>query len=165
MLGLGLAAALVLGACSASTPTPSSSSAPASVAQIEPSADASSQPSGVSAAPHAGQTDTEWGRIWDTLPGAFPLYPGAAPAEEAASGPVSATFAVEGPDAKTVVTWMQMELERAAFSTRALTGPLEDGSFVIGSIGAGDCRVEVAVAPLGGLTTVTVRYGAACPSP
>ena len=60
---------------------------------------------------------------------------------------------------------MRTELERAAYSTEALNGPLEDGSFVLAAIGAGACRVEVAVAPRGGLTTVTVRYGAACPSP
>lgn len=160
--GLGLAASLILGACSPTTPTASPSSAPSSVASVEPSADASSSPS---TAPQAGQTDTDWGRIWDTLPAAFPVYPGATPAEEAETGPVSATFALEGQNARTVATWMQAELERAAYSTEALTGPLEDGSFVLESIGTAGCRVEVAVAPLGGLTTVTVRYGAACPSP
>lgn len=162
---LGLAASLVLGACSPTTPTPSSSSAPASVASVEPSAEASSSPSASNAVPAAGQTDTDWGRIWDSLPAAFPVYQGATPAEEAETGPVSATFALEGADAKTVATWMQTELERAAYRTEALTGPLEDGSFVLASTGTVGCRIEVAVAPLGGLTTVTVRYGAACPTP
>jgi hypothetical protein len=160
--GLGLALALVLGACSSTTPTSSSTSAPASVV---PAATSTAAGGAGSSGPAAGQTDTGWGRIWDTLPIAFPVYPGAAPAEEAATGPASATFALNGPDARTILTWMRTELERAAYSTEALNGPLEDGSFVLGSIGGGDCRVEVAVAPLGGLTTVTVRYGAACPSP
>ena len=61
---------------------------------------------------------------------------------------------------------MRSELERATYGTEALTGPLEDGSYVLDSTGsAPGCRVQVSVAPLGGLTTVTVRYGAACPAP
>jgi hypothetical protein len=164
-LRLGLAASLILAACSPSTPTPTSSSPPPSVASVEPSVDVSSSPIGSSPAPQVGQTDTDWGRIWDTLPATFPVYPGATPAQEAETGPVSATFALTGQDAKTVATWMQAELERAAYSTEALTGPLEDGSFVLDSIATAGCRVEVAVAPLGGLTTVSVRYGGACPGP
>ena len=155
---LGLAAALILGACSPTTPIAS----PSGPASVEPSPAPSSTSS---SAPQAGQTDTDWGRIWDTVPAAFPVYPGATPAEEAETGPVSATFALTGRDAKTVATWTQTELERAAYTTEALTGPLEDGSFVLESIGTAGCRVEVAAAPLGSLTTVTVRYGAACPSP
>lgn len=142
----------------------SASAVPTGTASLAPAVTAPAA-TGPSVTPATGQTDTDWGRIWDTLPASFPVYPGATPAEEAETGPVSATFALEGPDAKTIATWMQTELERAAFSTEALTGPFEDGSFVLESTGASGCRVEVAVAPLGGLTTVTVRYGAACPSP
>lgn len=120
---------------------------------------------GPSGTPATGQTDTDWGRIWDGLPAAFPVYPGATPAAEAKTGPVTATFGLQGQDAKAVATWMKTELERAAYSTEALNGPLEDGSLVLESIGTAGCRVEVSVAPLGSLTTVTVRYGAACPSP
>lgn len=113
----------------------------------------------------AGQTDTDWGRIWDALPTGFPVYPGATPAEAAETGPVSATLALQEADAKAVATWMRTELERSAYATEAMNGPLEDGSYVLASTGAAGCRVEVVIAPLGGLTTVTVRYGAACPSP
>jgi hypothetical protein len=60
---------------------------------------------------------------------------------------------------------MQQALERASFSTEGLNGPLEDGSFVLDSTGADGCRIQIAVAPLGSVTTITVRYGAACPSP
>lgn len=157
-----LAAALI-GACNPAAPTASPSGAQASVA----SAESSATPSGpiTSPAPAAGQTDTDWGRIWDALPAAFPVYPGATPAEEVETGPVSGAVVVEGRDARTIATWMQAELERAAYATEALNGPLEDGSFVLESVGQADCRVEVAVAPLGGLTTVTVRYAATCPSP
>jgi len=113
----------------------------------------------------AGQTDSKWGRIWDDIPAMFPIYPGAVPAGEAQTGPISATFALDGGDARTIAAWIQTELERAAYRTEALNGPFEDGSFVLESTGAADCRIEVTVAPLGSLTTMTVRYGAACPSP
>jgi hypothetical protein len=165
ILGLGLMAAFALAACGPTTPPPITAG-PSSAPSATPSAEASSPSSGASATPPPGQTDTDWGRIWDTVPFGFPVYPGATPAEEAETGPASAIFALEGADAKTIATWMQTELERATYRTEALNGPLEDGSFVLDSIGsAPDCRVEVAVAPLGGLVTVTVRYGAACPNP
>jgi len=158
----GLATVLLLGACNAVTPTPPPTEPPASIASVPPSATASEP---LSAAPRVGQTDTDWGRIWDELPEAFPVYPGAAPADEAATELVSAAFALESADPRTVATWMQTELERAAYRTEALNGPFEDGSFVLELNGSTECRIEVVVAPLGGLVTVTVRYGAACPSP
>ena len=163
VLAIGLAVILIVGGCDSTTPPPTSE-APASVASVEPTLDGPASP-GASAAPQAGQTDTDWGRIWDELPEAFPVYPGATPADEAATGPVSATFALEGADPRTVATWMQTELERAAYRTEASNGPFEDGSFVLELVGSTECRIEVSVAPLGGLTTVTVRYGAACPNP
>jgi hypothetical protein len=161
-LGTGLATALLLGACDAPTPTPPLAHSPSPTASVEPSAPASVASSG---APQAGQTDTDWGRIWDELPEAFPVYPGATPADEAATEAVSGTFALEGADARIVAAWMQTELERGAYRTEALNGPFEDGSFVLELAGTVDCRIEVSVAPLGGLTMATVRYGAACPSP
>ena len=166
-LAIVIGLSLIVGGCNQASPTPSPNDGPtsaASGASSEPSAPSSSAGASSSALP-AGQTDTDWGPIWDELPAVFPVYPGATPADEAQTGPVSATFALEGQDARMVATWMQTELERAAYRTEALNGPLEDGSFVLQSTGTGDCRIEVAVAPLGGLTTVTVRYGAACPSP
>lgn len=157
-LSAGLAVALAVSACGPASP------ASPSVAASPPAASPrASNPTG--AAAQAGQTDTDWGRIWDTLPEAFPVFPGATPADDSASEVVSATFALEGADARTVVGWMQTELERAMFATEALNGPLEDGGFILDSTGAAECRIQVAVAPLGGLTTVNVRYGAACPAP
>jgi hypothetical protein len=111
------------------------------------------------------QTDTDWGRIWDDVPADFPVYPTAVRSEEAGGGePVSATFTIQGAEAVAdVVGWMQSELELATYSTFALSGPLEDGGYVIDSVGDGDCRLETRIAPAGGVTTVTVRYGADCP--
>ena len=84
--------------------------------------------------------------------------------EEAATGPASAVFVAPQADAADVATWFQGHLEEAAYSTYALSGPLEDGSYVIDSIGQDDdCRTEVTIAPLGGTISVTVRYGAGCP--
>ncbi len=165
IVGLGLIAALVLAACGTTTPTPVTSD-PLSGPSSTPSDVASRPPSDPSGTSPAGQTDTEWGRIWDAAPAGFPIYPGATPAEETKTGPASATFALEGADPRAIATWTQTELERATYRTEALNGPLEDGSFVLELIGSTpDCRVEVAVAPLGGLVTMTVRYGAACPNP
>lgn len=119
---------------------------------------------GESASPSAAisQTDTDWGRIWDALPDAFPRYPGSIPTETGQAGPVSAEFAVPaGPDS--VVTWLRASLQGAGYSTEALSGPLEDGSRVIDSVADGGCRVQTIVTPLSGTTHVTVRFGAACP--
>jgi hypothetical protein len=162
LLGPGLATVLVLAACNGRTPRSSMTEVPASVASEPPSSAASGD---TSEAPPAGQTDTGWGRIWDELPGAFPIYPGSTPADDAATEPVSGTFALDGADARVVATWMQTELERAAYRTEALNGPFEDGSYILELVGIGACRIEVAVGPLGGLTIVSVRYGAACPNP
>lgn len=162
-----VAAVLALGACNgtAQPPGPNGSSAPPPSTQSPPTAAPNPSPGASGSVLPVGQTDSDWGRIWDRLPAAFPVYPGAAPAEAAQTGPVSALLAVPDQATRTVATWMQAELERLGYRTEALNGPLEDGGFVLDSVGDAGCRVEVAVAPLGNLTTLTVRYGAACPSP
>ena len=114
--------------------------------------------------PAVTQTDTEWGRIWDAVPAAFPVYPGSVESEEAGTAePVSATFSVGEGGADEIASRLQSQLELATFSTEALSGPLEDGAFVIDSVGDADCRIETTVKPTGGLTLITVRYGADCP--
>jgi hypothetical protein len=160
-IGLGLAATFALAAC-ASTATSSSPSAEASVASTAPS------PAGVSVGPSggspAGQTDTEWGRIWDTLPSDFPKITGSTPSDEASTGPASATLVVNGDTAKAIATSLQAKLETAGFATVGLSGPLEDGTYVLDSAGAtAGCKVQVTAKPLGSVTTVTILYGAACP--
>ena len=55
-------------------------------------------------------------------------------------------------------------LLQAGYSIEALSGPAEDGSTAIDATGADPaCRVRVTVRPFGGLTLVTILYGAGCP--
>jgi hypothetical protein len=159
VLSAGLALLLLVTACDAGAPSSASNAVSKPPTSTEPSTQ------GSAANGQASQTETDWGRIWDGLPEAFPVYPGATLADDTATEVVSATFALQGADARAVVSWMRTELERSMFATEALNGPLEDGSFVLESTGESGCRTQIAVAPLGGLTTVGVRYGAACPAP
>ncbi|HYH94053.1 MAG TPA: hypothetical protein VD763_12905 [Candidatus Saccharimonadales bacterium] len=160
-----LALALIAVACGpgggTSAPTGTNIPTAAPVASATPVA-ASDGPA--SAAPSTGQTDTDWGRIWDAVPPGFPTYPGSTPAEDAGIDGVSAVWALEGGDPAEIASWFQAALEGATYSTDALSGPLEDESFLLESVGAGDCRIAVQVTPTGGLTLVTVKYGAACPN-
>jgi hypothetical protein len=167
------AAVLTLAACGSgnSTTTNAPSVAPSVAPPAAPSAAApgAAESPGASAPPPGAaagtQSDTEWGRIWDDVPPGFPTYPGSTVADDSSPEPVSATYAIAGGEgAEQIASWMQAALETATFSTEALSGPLEDGSFVLDSVGDGECRIQVVVAPLGGLTFVTVRYGAACPA-
>jgi len=151
-----LAMALALTACSPTAPTAGPSVAPTAPVVSAP---ASSAPT---AAPLTSQTDTAWGRIWDDLPAGFPVFPTATIADDATSEPVSGVFAIPDGDPAEVIAWMQAALETATYSTEALSGPFEDGSVTLESVGDGDCRIETVVAPMGGLSLMTIRYGAAC---
>ena len=130
-----------------------------------PSIQASTEPA--SAAPSAStvtQSDTAWGRIWDTLPTTFPSIPGATVSEEAATGAASAVLTVNGQSPKDVAALMQRLLSGSGYSTIGLTGPLENGGYVVDMAGRPQgCKVQVTVAPTGSVTTVTVLYGATCP--
>ena len=162
-----LTLAVLLAACGSGGQTPAP--APSGTASVEPGPTASAVASSPAASAPASaatvtQTDTEWGRIWDAVPPGFPRFPGSVPADGAIPDPVSATFSVANDDTAEIAAWMQGALETATFSTESLSGPLEDGSFILESVGDGDCRLQVAVAPMGGLTFLIVRYGAACPN-
>lgn len=152
---LGLATACVP-ASTSSLPSESAGSSPAGTPDSSGGASAD--------APAVGQTDTSWGRIWDEVPQAFPLFPGGLPAG-GTSESVSAALTLEGVEPRDVATWMQAQLEGSTFTTEGLNGPLEDGSFVLDAVGSGGCRVQVRAAPLGSLTSLIVRYGAECPAP
>ena len=153
------AAALVIAGCGPTqTGSPTPATAPSPAASINAGSPAPSGGTG-------SQTDTEWGRIWDSVPAGFPRFPGSTIADDASPEPASVRYAIAGGgDPADIASWMQSALETSTFSTQALSGPLEDGSFVLDSVGEGDCKIRVTVAPMGGLIFVTVLYGAACPN-
>jgi hypothetical protein len=156
-------AGVVAGCLSQSNPSPSVAQAtPTPPAATSPLATATLSASPIAPPPGVGVTETDWGTIWDALPPGFPRYPGSTPTET--GGPAaSATLDVPA-DVPTATTWLQAELERAGFSTLSLSGPAEDGSMEIESMGPTDrCLVRTTVAPLGGSTIVTILYGAYCP--
>jgi hypothetical protein len=160
-IGLVAALAIALAACSSagSPALPSPSSPPAIAATPTTSAAAASN-----AGSATSQSDTDWGRIWDSLPPGFPSIPGSTPSDEAASGPASAIFTVNGDSAKAIATALQTQLAAAAYTTVALGGPLEDGTYTLDMTGQpAGCMLQVRAAPLGGVTTVTILYGATCP--
>jgi hypothetical protein len=159
--------ALLVAACAASSgpsaptqpslaPGPSLTPPPSSEATQRPATSASASQSGAV----AGQTDTDWGRIWDTLPPSFPRYPGAKPSEP--TGPASATLVIPS-DVQTATSWMKAALDAGEWAT-IIGGPLEDGSMALDSVGPADnCQVNTRIAKVGGLTIMTILYGASCP--
>ena len=155
VIGLSVLAAIALAACS-SAGSSSSPSPSALRTAVTPAAAASSLAA-------TGQSDTDWGRIWDSLPSGFPTIAGSTPSEEAASGPASATFTVSGNAAKTIATTLQTQLLAAGYATVALGGPLEDGTYTLDMTGQpAGCMLQVRGAPRGSVTTVTILYGATC---
>jgi hypothetical protein len=157
VLGLLTSVALALAACSsAGASTTPGASSPAAVASTPSSAAADGSST-------TSQTDTDWGRIWDSLPKDFPAIAGSTP-DDAAAGPASAVLVVPGDVAKTVATSLQTRLEAVGYTTTGLGGPLEDGTYTLDMTGPStDCMLQVTASPTGGLTTVTILYGAACP--
>ena len=111
-----------------------------------------------------GQTETEWGRIWDTPPAGFPVFPEATLSEEAATGPATAVYVAEGAKPAAIATWYQDAFSAAGFFTDSLSGPFEDGGYILEASGDDPaCRLSLTIAPLGGTVGLTLLYGAACP--
>jgi hypothetical protein len=161
------ATAIALVACGPSGTTGNGGSTAQTAASGQPGQPpASLQSEPLSAEPGASgsitQTDAEWGRIWDALPAGFPRYPGATPADDAAAAPASARYEVSGSDPEEIAAWLQAAMETARFSTD-VSGPLEDGTMTLDSVGDAGCRIQTTIAPLGGMTFVTVLYGSDCP--
>jgi len=156
-----VSATLLLVACAPAAPSGTPASAPPPAPSAAGSPAASTVPS---AAAEVGQTDTEWGRIWDTLPSSFPQIPGARPSDEAAGSPVSAAFVIAGDVARLVAAALVTQLATAGLPTAGLGTPLEDGSYTLDATGStGGCKAQLTIKPMGGETFVTVLYGAACP--
>lgn len=153
--------ALVLAACGGTgTPTPRTTPTPSPPAPTD-------VPGGGdrTRTPTPGTFTIAWGTAWDALPPGFPVPAGAKPADpgDPADGPVSGAFVTAGtPD--DVARAMQNGLGMAGYSTEALSGPFEDGSLVIDSVGVDPaCRVQARVRERGGMTMITVLFGASCP--
>lgn len=159
LLLLALAAFVVACGGTGASPTTGDPSDPPTV--VPSSASSSVAPS---SAPALSQSDTTWGRIWDGVPAGFPRFAGARSADDATPEPVSDAYVVEGGDAAAIASWLQSSMEGATYSTESLSGPLEDGGFVLDSVGDGGCQIQTTIAPQGGLILVTVLYGADCPA-
>jgi hypothetical protein len=172
-----LATIILVAACSGNGAAPTSAAASAgpsttaspttavSPATASAGADLTPVPGGQTASPiepsGPTQTDTAWGRIWDSVPASFPRVETSTPADSIL-GPVSAGFVVTARPADVTAT-MKHLLESAGYATDQ-SGPLEDGSFVLDSTGApAGCRVQTTLAPQAGSTLMTVLFGAACP--
>jgi hypothetical protein len=158
---ISIVLAVALGGClSTSDPSPPGPNATTtSAATASPARTLSGPPS---VPPGAGTVDTDWGTAWDALPPGFPQYPGSTPTE-IRHEPASAILDVPA-DVPRVTTWLQAALEHAGFSTLSLSGPSEDGSMEIETVGPDTrCRVRTTIAPLGTSTIVTVLYGRFCP--
>ena len=109
------------------------------------------------------QTRTSWGVIWDALPRGFPTPPAAAPTDTGDPDPASATLAVPTTAAATA-EWYRSALPAAGYSIESVSGPYENGGYVIDAVGGSpDCRVQVSLARTGTTTTATILFAAACP--
>lgn len=160
---LALLVGLAVAACS---PVQSNSpSASSTFPDSSPSAAPTDVP-GTSAEPSAAaslptQTDTEWGRIWDDVPAIFPRPPGSLDAEPIERTATSADLSVPaGPDE--TVDFYERGLASLGYAVSS-QGPAEDGSWVIDAGPGGDCKVQLTVKPLSGVTHVSILYGAGCP--
>ena len=141
-------------AASTGTPAPASSSPVVTLVPSDAASPAATQP---------GQSDTDWERIWDDVPGDFPTYPGAHPTETG-EGPASQVLDAGPAAPAAIVDWYKTALAAASYKAVSDDGPREDGSYELIASGGG-CDIRVTAAPLGGSTIITIMYGAGCPFP
>jgi hypothetical protein len=158
--------AVLLSACTTiSDPSPTASPAGPEPTLATGSAGPTAVPTDVGATPPPSlpsQSDTEWARIWDALPEAFPEYPGASPAETG-EGPASAILDVGDTDPAVVAAYYVSALEFAGYHTLSGSEPREDGSIEVEWAGETTCRILITITPMGGTTFVTILYRADCP--
>jgi hypothetical protein len=168
LLGSLVAVLIAAAGCNASSSASSSASVPASSAPAvtaNPTETVVATGAGASESPDVQsngmtQTNTEWGRIWDALPRSFPIYPGSTPTMDVGA-PVSGEFVVPT-NVATATTWTKAALDATGLRT-TVSGPLEDGSMTLDSVGAAGCAAKTTIARTGSVTIMTVLYGANCP--
>lgn len=106
-------------------------------------------------------TETEWGTILDTVPAAFPVFPGAEPADWP-DAPVSGAW-LGGVPAEEMARWYESQLLDQGWAVVEVGGPLEDGSWTVDAwADIPECRLQAVFRPAGESTIITVRYAAAC---
>lgn len=181
-----MAVAVLVGACSASpgasatamptaspeatTPTapasgpvetaaPTASAAP--ITSAPASAGAADMPSEPAPTP-VGMTQTTWGRILNSVPAEFPVFPSAAVADPPPGGAVSGAW-LSTASVSEVDAWYREALTAANWAKVDDGGALEDGSHVLDVQGdLPECKAQVTVEPAGGSTMIAVLYGAGC---
>ena len=151
-----LAVALLAG-CGAAAPT----SPPGTVEPVPTAVPGGRTPSPDPLPEEVTTTETEWGTILDLVPAAFPVYPGAEPADWP-DGPVSAAW-LAGVPAEEMADWYKSALQEQGWATVEMGGPLEDGSWTADAwADIPECRLRVVLHPAGESTIITVLYAAAC---
>jgi hypothetical protein len=110
-----------------------------------------------------GQSETEWGPIWDAVPQSYPVPDGAEPAE-ADQGPVSGAYTVATSVAtpKTLASFYAVALEDGGFGGTGIDGPLEDDSYSVWSSSGYGCDTLVTILPRGEESLITILFGALC---
>ena len=154
--------AILVAGCGSAASTPKPVASPAGSAPVlTPVPGGMASPVvGASIAPPT-TTDTEFGKIFDSLPPSFPRLPGQEPAATGA-GPTSGSFAVNMSvaDARKII---EVSLVSAGW-TVTVGSPLEDGTVVLEARGATPgCKTEVRFTPVSGTVIMSVLYGASCP--
>ncbi len=162
-------AASVIGGCSTlkgtigPTAIPTTSTAPTPSEPTATLTPVPTNPGSTTEPAPSGQTDTDWGRIWDGLPTGFPAFPGAH-ATEIGAGPASATLDAGSTEPAAVMNFYQTALQAAGWIIVGVSGPREDGSLELSVVDIHPaCQLRATVTPLGGSTIVTILYGAGCP--
>jgi hypothetical protein len=159
-LGGALGLLVGLAACGATATDAPTGTLPPSAGPTEPVVDPTQ---GFTPPPAEGQTDTEWGRIWDVLPAGFPAFPGGSPTETR-EGPVTAEFYFDAPQ-DSVMQTVQTILPQGGLQVGRVSVPVEDGTQYIDTFTDDpECLGLVEIGPQGAGTLVRLFYGVGCPS-